>query len=133
MKMKRPNGVLVSLCLAAGQSHAQLAQPTTPTLPAPASQPADQLQEVLVTGTLIRGVSAPIGSSLLTVDQAEIQASGLQTTADILRSLPLVSGIGPGEALSNSAGGGAPARVVKVGPHEHREAPAARASREGGE
>jgi iron complex outermembrane recepter protein len=97
---------IVSLVLTAGlagPAYAQVAQPG-PTAPAtPAAQSSDQLQEVVVTGTQIHGVNAPIGSSLLTVDAASMEESGLQSTADILRSLPFVSQIGPGESLSNSA------------------------------
>ena len=42
------------------------------------------LEEVVVTGTSIRG-SAPVGSNLITVGRAEIEASGAQTLAQVLR------------------------------------------------
>lgn len=60
------------------------------------------LQEVVVTGTQIRGVTAPIGAELQSLGVSQIQDSGQQTTADILRSLPMVSSIGPGEDVTNS-------------------------------
>lgn len=51
------------------------------------STPANQttLEEVVVTGTSIRG-AAPVGSNLITVGRAEIEASGAQTLAQVLRS-----------------------------------------------
>ena len=45
--------------------------------------------EVVVTGTRIRGV-APVGSALITVDQAAIAESGLTSTNAILNSIPSV-------------------------------------------
>lgn len=61
------------------------------------------LQEVVVTGTQIRGVSAPIGAELQSLGVAQIRESGQQTTADLLRSLPAVSQIGAGETTTNSS------------------------------
>ena len=59
------------------------------------STPANQttLEEVVVTGTSIRG-AAPVGSNLITVGRAEIEASGAQTLAQVLRSVPAVTGFG---------------------------------------
>src|ERR1041384_7679314 len=65
--------------------------------PAPAAD--DKLQEVVVTGTSIRG-AAPVGSNLITVGRDEIEASGAQTLQQVLRSVPAVTGFG------NSAQGG---------------------------
>jgi len=59
----------------------------------------DQLQEVIVTGTSIRG-AAPVGSNLITVGREQIEASGAQTLQQVLRSVPAVTGFG------NSAQGG---------------------------
>lgn len=93
--------LILSAALAA-RAHAQA--PPAAAAAADSSNPEGApLQEVVVTGTQIHGVSAPIGSSLVVVGQDEIQQSGLQTTADVIRSLPFVSGIGPGEDLTNSA------------------------------
>ncbi len=46
----------------------------------------DSLQEVVVTGTLIRG-EAPIGSPVATLDNAAIVATGATNTADILATV----------------------------------------------
>jgi iron complex outermembrane recepter protein len=55
----------------------------------PAAQ-EDQLQEVVVTGTLIRG-EAPIGSPVSTMDHAAIEATGATNTADILATVPALT------------------------------------------
>jgi iron complex outermembrane recepter protein len=46
------------------------------------------LQEVLVTGTSIRGAQAPVGSDLVTVGRTEIEAVGARTTTEILATVP---------------------------------------------
>jgi iron complex outermembrane recepter protein len=81
------------LCAAAAQSQ---------TTPAPA---ADELQEVVVTGTLIRGATAPVGSTLIAVDQEELQATGANSIADMLRDVPQVSGLGVAEGQRSGTGG----------------------------
>ena len=50
----------------------------------------DQLQEVVVTGTLIRG-EAPIGSPVSTMDHEAIEATGATNTADILANVPALT------------------------------------------
>jgi iron complex outermembrane receptor protein len=47
----------------------------------------NELQEVVVTGTLIRG-GAPIGSPVETVTNAQIEATGTTNTADLLSTVP---------------------------------------------
>jgi len=57
---------------------------------APGAAPAEQntqLEEVVVTGTSIRGV-APTGSELVTVSRADIDATAASTSTELLRSLP---------------------------------------------
>ncbi len=109
---------LASIALA-GRAHAQAAAPGTQgPAQSRATQSADGqaadtskgnvadlqlLQEVVVTGTQIRGVSAPIGAELQSLGVSQIRESGQQTTSDLLRSLPAVSQIGAGEATTNSS------------------------------
>ena len=71
------------------------------------STPPNQttLEEVVVTGTSIRG-AAPVGSNLITVGRAEIEASGAQTLAQVLRSVPAVTGFGSSGAGAVGQGGG---------------------------
>ena len=53
---------------------------------------ADLLQEVLITGTSIRGVAAPVGSTVLTVDRTQIDQTSSQSVQDILRMAPSLTG-----------------------------------------
>jgi iron complex outermembrane receptor protein len=50
----------------------------------------DQLQEVVVTGTLLRGV-APTGTNLIAVSQADVEASGAVSTNDLIAKIPQLS------------------------------------------
>ena len=67
------------------QSSTAVAQ--TPSIAAP------PVEEVVVTGTNIRGVN-PIGSDLVTVGQQEIQTTGGITLEQVLTSLPVLTGFG---------------------------------------
>lgn len=49
-----------------------------------------ELEEVLVTGTLIRG-TAPTGSDLVTISRDVIEASGVTTTAELLATVPQIT------------------------------------------
>lgn len=60
---------------------------------AQAAAPADELQEIIVTGTSIRGV-APVGANVITIDREAIEATGAQTMQQILSSVPSVTGFG---------------------------------------
>lgn len=82
-------GAAASLMLAAGAVRAA---------DAPAASD-DELAEVVITGTAIRG-AAPVGANLITVGRQEIEESGAQTVQELLRSVPAVTGFG------NAAQGG---------------------------
>lgn len=56
---------------------------------------ADQLSEVVVTGTRIRGVQQ-VGSATIAVTQQDIQATGLSSTADVLQEYPQLLSLGAG-------------------------------------
>ena len=72
---------------------ATLAQPTPaaspPTAAGKGSEPAT-LGEVVVTGTLLRGV-APAGTEVLGVNQEQIQAIGAVSTNQLMASVPQVA------------------------------------------
>jgi iron complex outermembrane receptor protein len=59
---------------------------------------ADELAEVVVTGTSIRGV-APTGSTLVAVSREEIGATSVATTTDLLRRIPQLSGFNSAPAV----------------------------------
>jgi iron complex outermembrane receptor protein len=67
---------------------------------AAAAQEEGQVEEVVVTGTRIRGID-PIGSSVLSVGRDEIQKAPVASATDILRQLPMSSALGADEGTSN--------------------------------
>ncbi|MDB5420596.1 MAG: TonB-dependent receptor, partial [Brevundimonas sp.] len=80
----------VSLALAApGLALAQAATQTD-------EDPAAQVEDIVVTGTSIRGV-APVGSASRPIGQAEILSTGVVNTADIVRALPQFVSLGAQE------------------------------------
>lgn len=92
-----------------GSTGVALAQ--TPTPPDQTST-LSQLQEVVVTGTLIPG-TAPIGSQLITISNADIAATGATNTADLLSTtLPQLANFNSlpqgGAVTSDSTGASAP-------------------------
>jgi hypothetical protein len=56
-----------------------------------ADQDQQQLQEIVVTGTLIRGQEAPIGQELTTVGNPEITATGATNFADVMATVPMLN------------------------------------------
>lgn len=95
-------------CLAASQAAAQTAQS------APHSDPSSEstVGEVVVTGTLIRGLTAPTGSNLVAVSSKQIEATGATNAIELLNKtvpqLPTFNAVSVG-----SAGWGTP--VTKLG------------------
>lgn len=85
---------------AAALPQAAFAQDGKPTDDKEAAAPAEDANEIVVTGTIIKG-AAPVGSSIISVTATDIQKTGLLTTNDILKSIPQVSGIGLGEGATN--------------------------------
>ena len=53
---------------------------------------SDELDEVVVTGSSIKGV-APVGSNLVTVGRQEIEETGVQTVQQILKTVPSIVGL----------------------------------------
>jgi len=75
-----------------------------------AQKPNDeQLEEVVVTGTLIRG-AAPTGSNVISVSSADVAATGAATTSQLLATIPQVANmfnVLP-QIATTSAGAGTP-------------------------
>ena len=89
---------IVTGALVAPAALAQSAGPAAPTRTAVATPPIDgdnqspePAAEIVVTGSSIRG-APPVGSNLISVGQAEIQATPSQSVAQILKSVPQVTG-----------------------------------------
>src|SRR6185312_9886050 len=62
------------------------------------------VQEVVVTGTLLKN-TAPVGSSVITLDQSALNATGAITIFDQLQSVPQINNLGVTEASRNGTGG----------------------------
>jgi iron complex outermembrane recepter protein len=65
---------------------------------------SDELQEIVVTGTLIRG-TGPVGSNLISIDQSQLQATGGNSIIDMLRDVPQVTNFGVSDAQRSGTGG----------------------------
>jgi iron complex outermembrane recepter protein len=61
------------------------------------------LEEIVVTGTLIRGV-APTGSDLVTVTREDIVATGVTTTAELFATVPQITSFNTAAANVSSLG-----------------------------
>jgi iron complex outermembrane receptor protein len=94
-------GAALAVLVAALAPQAALAQTAATTIAA--SPPAN---EVVVTGSRIRGV-APVGSSLVNLSREAIVSAGPATTADILRTLPQIQGLGPSATAASAQNGAA--------------------------
>jgi iron complex outermembrane recepter protein len=65
---------------------------------------SDELQEIVVTGTLLRG-SGPVGSNVISVDQSSLQATGGNSIIDMLRDVPQVTNFGVSDGQRSGTGG----------------------------
>lgn len=86
-------GSAVSLCVLcfAGVAAAQDAQQTNSTAAGTQAAAGDELlDEIIVTGTFIRGV-APVGTNVLSVSAAEVTASGAGSANQVLGKLPQIT------------------------------------------
>ncbi|MDG2532139.1 TonB-dependent receptor [Sphingomonas sp. HITSZ_GF] len=92
--------------LAAGAAHAQTA-PATATATTEAAQAedttAEQQENIIVTGTLLRGV-APTGTNVIGVNRDTITARGVTSSNDLLAKIPQVGNFGTIPVGSGSFG-----------------------------
>jgi iron complex outermembrane receptor protein len=91
--------------LCAGAALAQNAPVGSAPPPGAAGNQIEGLEEIVVTGTLIRGTGAPVGSTLIAVDQAELEATGGNDVQSMLLNVPQVSALGTSEAQRSGTGG----------------------------
>lgn len=93
--LPRARSARVSAAVTAALALSALSVPSARAQTAPASRaPADAgLEEVVVTGTSIRGIAA-VGSDTVSVTRADIEASGRDSPVDLVRELPQVQGLG---------------------------------------
>jgi iron complex outermembrane receptor protein len=92
---------LVAMIFVAGHGAAQTANP-----PAGAANEASDnvLEELVVTGSSIRGVP-PIGSNLISVSREEIKAIGAATTPDLLATVPQLNSFNTAPRPANGGAG----------------------------
>jgi len=67
---------------------------------------SDTMEEVIVTGSRVRRVDAESASPIITIDQAAIEKTGVQSAGDLLQRLPTVSGAATNPAVNNGGGFG---------------------------
>jgi len=68
---------------------------------------AKQLQTVVVTGSLIRRVDLETSNPVITIDRAQIQATGKMTLGDLVQQLPAMTGGNVNPQVNNGGGTGA--------------------------
>src|ERR1700733_654909 len=101
--------LIIALCCASGATCLGGAVTAADNPPAAQATPdqssaPQQLQEVVVTGTLIRNV-APVGSALIAMDQDQLQETGATSLSDALRTLPQVDNLGVSDSSRSGTGG----------------------------
>jgi len=90
---------------AAGLLSAALSMAQGAAAPASEANNKDEaMEEIVVTGTLIRG-AAPVGSSIIAMSQTDLEATGGNSVIDMLRDVPQVSFLGVSEAQRSGTGG----------------------------
>lgn len=67
--------------------------PVAPTVEPAADAATSEVDDIIVTGSRIRGV-APVGSNLIAVGRTDLVQSGATTTADVLRQVPQITSLG---------------------------------------
>ncbi|WP_447725590.1 TonB-dependent receptor plug domain-containing protein [Sphingomonas koreensis] len=78
-----------ALMLASAPAHAQADdQQSLPETPAP--RDAGGEGEIVVTGTLLRGI-APVGTNVVSISEADVVATGAQSSNDLLATIPQIS------------------------------------------
>lgn len=93
--------------IAVGVSGTAFAQDSGAPDQAPSQQKATSLKTVVVTGSNIRRVDLETSNPVLTIDRAQIQASGKQTLGDLVQSIPAIAGAATNPNVNNGGGNGA--------------------------
>ncbi|KAA0071816.1 TonB-dependent receptor [Rhodanobacter sp. T12-5] len=73
----------------------------------PSQKKASTLETVVVTGSRVRRVDLETSSPVLTIDRAQIQASGKQTLGDLVQQIPAIAGAATNPSVNNGGGDGA--------------------------
>ena len=116
-RTSRAAAAFVSLCALAPISATHAAPASSGPSDAATAAPDTSLAEIIVTGTNIRGV-APTGSELTAITQDDILASGINTTSELLATVPALASF---DTRPRSQGAGLPT----TGPDIHGLGPQA--------
>jgi len=73
----------------------------------PNAKKAQTLQTVVVTGSLIRRVDLETSNPVITIDRAQIEATGKMTLGDLVQQLPAMTGGNTNPQINNGGGTGA--------------------------
>ena len=92
----------LALVFVSAAAHAQSEPPLTGNESGEADQGGDS-NEIVVTGTSIRGLVKPIGASTVAVDREEVKATGVTSTVDLLANIPQIRNFGGQPAGQASA------------------------------
>jgi hypothetical protein len=121
MKITTTSLMLLAVYLASVAPSLAADQPNTGPVPDQGSQQqgqkTEQLEEVVVTGTHIRGVSP--ASPLIVLTATDIANSGLSATGDVLRNLPqsfAVASSRPSEQMALVRGRTSPISTILTAP-----------------
>lgn len=94
----------LALGLASPVAAQVVAEPVSQDAPVPEDKSSDSGADIVVTGSLIRGV-APIGSPLIAVGRDSLIESGTLTISDALKEVPQITGLGVDESHRGAQGG----------------------------
>lgn len=95
------NASAIALLVAAASAHAQTASPVAAD---PAAEDQAQQQDIIVTGSRLRG-AAPVGSTVISVDREAIVDSGAVSTDRLIQQIPQVFDLGVSENSRGQGGG----------------------------
>jgi len=100
-------GVGASGTAFAQDTSSQSTTTTTTNSNQPDQQKAKSLQTVVVTGSLIRRVDLETSNPVVTIDRAQIEATGKMTLGDLVQQLPAMTGGNVNPQVNNGGGTGA--------------------------
>ncbi|HEX3753778.1 MAG TPA: TonB-dependent receptor plug domain-containing protein, partial [Rhizomicrobium sp.] len=102
---------------ASGSTLALVAATYFPTAAVAQDQAADNsVEQVVVTGTSIRGATAPVGSNLITLGQQDIQNTAPVTVTEALANVPAITGMNnSGRGQNGNGGAGASVYIHEIG------------------
>ncbi|MFM6854272.1 MAG: TonB-dependent receptor plug domain-containing protein, partial [Sphingopyxis sp.] len=104
----RASGIALALALVYPAAALAQNRPATPPANSNAAAPDDDAPsanaDIVVTGTSIRG-EAPVGSSLIQLGRADIEATSATTATQIIREVPQIFSFGVTDSARNQSGG----------------------------